>query len=90
MHVPELAVTSHMLLRGQDTQELPPLHGGFETFPRFLHVGLPNIWDFFFVVFLMWTWAPTSEVPAPQCFSTEPVTETTGYGNGRVCQLGFG
>lgn len=29
----ELAVTSCMLLRGQDTQELPSLHGGFETSP---------------------------------------------------------
>ena len=46
----ELTVTSHVLLHGQDTsaaQELPPLHGGLEPTPRFLWVGLPNIWWIF-------------------------------------------
>lgn len=46
----ELAVTSHMLPHGQDTsaaQEMLSLHGGLECVPRFLWVGLLNIWDFF-------------------------------------------
>lgn len=49
-HSLEFAVISHALLHGQDTsaaQELLSLHGGFEPTPKFIWVGLPNIWDFF-------------------------------------------
>lgn len=51
----ELAVTSHMLLHGQDTsvaQELASLHGELEPAPRFLWVGLPNVGDFFFYIYI--------------------------------------